>query len=145
MPDLLIACVGGGSNAIGLFWPFLNDAGVKMFGVEAAGHGLTQWHAARLQAAGSACCTATSTYLLLDDDGQIQAPIRSPPVSTTRHRAGTRLPARPGASTTFATDDEALDAFQLLARLEGIIPALESAHAIAQVMDLAPRSGRKII
>jgi tryptophan synthase beta chain len=142
LPDLLVACVGGGSNAIGLFWPFLNDAEVKMIGVEAGGRGIRNGdHAARFQGGKLGVLQGTKTYLLADDDGQIQlthsvsAGLDYAAIGP--EHAFLRDQGRIGYD--FATDDEALDAFQKLSRIEGIIPALESAHAIAQVLKVAPR------
>lgn len=142
LPDLLVACVGGGSNAIGLFWPFLNDADVRMVGVEAGGRGIRDGdHAARFQGGKLGVLQGTKTYLLADDDGQIQL--------THSVSAGLDYAAigpehayfrdQGRIDYDFATDDEALDGFQKLARIEGIIPALESSHAIAHVLKTAPR------
>jgi tryptophan synthase beta chain len=141
LPDYLIACVGGGSNAIGLFHAFLEDASVKMTGVEAGGEGITEGkHAARFQGGKLGVLQGTKTMLLADADGQIQL--------THSVSAGLDYAAvGPEHSYykelgriqyTYATDDEALDAFQTLARIEGIIPALESSHAMAEVKKLAP-------
>jgi tryptophan synthase beta chain len=150
LPDLLIACVGGGSNAIGLFWPFLNDESVKMVGVEAGGRGIRDGdHAARFQGGKLGVLQGTKTYLLADDDGQIQlthsvsAGLDYAAIGP--EHAFLRDQGRIGYD--FATDDEALDAFQRLSRIEGIIPALESAHAIAHVLKVAPRmkSGEIIV
>ena len=141
LPDSLIACIGGGSNAMGLFHPFLDDPGIEIFGVEAAGHGLTQLHAASIAGGRPGVLHGNRTYLLMDDDGQIQdahsisAGLDYPgigPEHSWLHETGR-------VTYLSATDDEALAAFQLLSRLEGIIPALEPAHAIAKVMDLAPK------
>ena len=141
LPDLLIACIGGGSNAMGLFHPFLDDPSVEIFGVEAAGHGLTQLHAASIAGGRPGVLHGNRTYLLMDDDGQIQdahsisAGLDYPgigPEHSWLHETGR-------VTYLSATDDEALAAFQLLSRLEGIIPALEPAHAIAKVMELAPK------
>jgi tryptophan synthase beta chain len=141
LPDYLIACVGGGSNAIGLFHAFLEDTSVKMTGVEAGGEGITEGkHAARFQGGKLGVLQGTKTMLLADADGQIQL--------THSVSAGLDYAAvGPEHSYykelgriqyTYATDDEALDAFQTLARIEGIIPALESSHAMAEVKKLAP-------
>ena len=144
LPDSLIACIGGGSNAMGLFHPFLDDPGVEIFGVEAAGHGLTQLHAASIAGGRPGVLHGNRTYLLMDDDGQIQdahsisAGLDYPgigPEHSWLHETGR-------VTYLSATDDEALAAFQLLSRLEGIIPALEPAHAIAKVMELAPKRPR---
>ena len=141
LPDSLVACIGGGSNAMGLFHPFLDDPSVEIFGVEAAGHGLTQLHAASIAGGRPGVLHGNRTYLLMDDDGQIQdahsisAGLDYPgigPEHSWLHETGR-------VTYLSATDDEALAAFQLLSRLEGIIPALEPAHAIAKVMELAPK------
>jgi tryptophan synthase beta chain len=141
LPDSLIAAIGGGSNAIGLFHPFLDDPGVRMFGVEAAGHGLsTGLHAASLTGGTPGVLHGNRTYLLMDDDGQIKdahsisAGLDYPgigPEHAWLHDSGR-------VSYISATDQEALDAFQLCSKLEGIIPALEPAHALAKVIELAP-------
>jgi len=141
LPDSLIACIGGGSNAIGLFHPFLDDPGVEIFGVEAAGHGLDKQHAASLTGGRPGVLHGNRTFLLMNEDGQINdahsisAGLDYPgigPEHAWLHETGR-------VTYISATDDEALDAFQLLSELEGIIPALESAHAIAKVKDLAPK------
>jgi tryptophan synthase beta chain len=141
LPDSLIACIGGGSNAIGLFHPFLDDPGVEIFGVEAAGHGLDKQHAASLTGGKPGVLHGNRTFLLMNEDGQINdahsisAGLDYPgigPEHAWLHETGR-------VTYISATDDEALEAFQLLSRLEGIIPALESAHAIAKVKDLAPK------
>ncbi len=142
LPDSLIACIGGGSNAMGLFHPFLDDKQIEIYGVEAAGHGLdTTCTPPRSPAAGPACCTATAPICLMNDDGQIN---EAHSIS-----AGLDYPGigpehawlNDIGRVTFlsATDKEALAAFQLCCRLEGIIPALEPAHALARVGDLAPK------
>jgi len=142
LPDLLIACVGGGSNAIGLFWPFLNDESVKMTGVEAGGRGIRDGdHAARFQGGKLGVLQGTKTFLLADDDGQVQL---THSVSAGLDYAAigpehSYLRDLGRIDYDFATDDEALAAFQKLARVEGIIPALESAHAIAHVLKIAPK------
>jgi tryptophan synthase beta chain len=137
LPDLLVAAVGGGSNAIGLFHPFLDDEGVEMLGIEAAGHGIdTDKHAASLNGGSPGILHGNRTYLLQDEDGQIteahsiSAGLDYPgigPEHSWLHDIG-RVIYEP------VTDQEALDAFQLCSRTEGIIPALESAHAIAAVV-----------
>jgi tryptophan synthase beta chain len=141
LPDSLIACIGGGSNAMGLFHPFLDDPSVEIFGVEAAGHGLDKLHAASLTGGRPGVLHGNRTYLLMDADGQIQdahsisAGLDYPgigPEHSWLHETGR-------VTYLSATDEEALAAFQLLSRLEGIIPALESAHAIARVIELAPK------
>jgi tryptophan synthase beta chain len=166
LPEMLIACVGGGSNAIGLFYPFLNDVGqasrlsqtsakengdrrdacptggVKFVGVEAGGRGIKpEQHAARFQGGSLGVLQGTRSYILQDENGQIQ--------STHSVSAGLDYAAvgpehawlrdASRAEYTYATDDQALEAFMKLARLEGIIPALESAHAVAEVMVRAPK------
>ncbi len=144
LPDSLIACIGGGSNAMGLFHPFLDDPSVEIFGVEAAGHGLDKLHAASLSGGRPGVLHGNRTYLLMDADGQIQdahsisAGLDYPgigPEHAWLHDTGR-------VTYLTATDEEALAAFQLLSQLEGIIPALESAHAIARVMDLAPKRSK---
>src|SRR6201996_2760007 len=142
LPDLLVACVGGGSNAIGLFWPFLNDPKVKMVGVEAGGRGIRNGdHAARFQGGKLGVLQGTKTFLLADDDGQIQL-THSVSAGLDYAAIGPEhafLRDEGRIDYDYATDDEALEAFQRLARTEGIIPALESSHAIAQVLKVAPR------
>jgi tryptophan synthase beta chain len=152
LPDYLFACVGGGSNSIGLFHAFLGDAGVKMVGVEAGGRGTALGeHAARLAAAEGfigarpGVLQGTYTYVLQTPDGQI---------STTHSiSAGLDYPAvgpehawlaeRGRAEYTAVGDEEAVEAAQMLARLEGIIPALESAHALAELIKRAPQMKRE--
>ncbi len=140
LPDLLVAAIGGGSNAIGLFHPFLDDAEVKMLGVEAAGHGLDKEHAASLAGGRPGILHGNRTYLLQDEDGQIteghsiSAGLDYPGIGP--EHAWLRDVGR--VDYTSVTDKEALDAFQLLCRTEGIIPALEPSHAIAAVQKVAP-------
>jgi len=145
LPDMLIACVGGGSNAIGLFYPFLDDKSVKLVGVEAGGLGIKpEQHAARFQGGSLGVLQGTRSYILQDEFGQIQ--------STHSVSAGLDYAAvgpehawlrdASRAEYTYATDDQALAAFMKLARLEGIIPALESAHAVAECMVRAPKLGK---
>ncbi|WP_068074206.1 tryptophan synthase subunit beta [Novosphingobium lentum] len=147
LPDVLVAAIGGGSNAIGLFHPFLDDPGVKMLGVEAAGHGLDKEHAASLAGGAPGVLHGNKTYLLQDDDGQIteahsiSAGLDYPGIGP--EHAWLRDVGR--VDYTSATDKEALDAFQLLCRTEGIIPALEPSHAIAAVAKLAPTLPRDSI
>ncbi|WP_419808441.1 tryptophan synthase subunit beta [Sphingomonas sp.] len=135
LPDLLVAAIGGGSNAIGLFHPFLDDPDVAMLGVEAAGHGLDKEHAASLAGGFPGVLHGNKTYLLQDDDGQIaeahsiSAGLDYPGIGP--EHAWLRDIGR--VQYDSATDVEALDAFQLLCRTEGIIPALEPSHAIAAV------------
>jgi tryptophan synthase beta chain len=140
LPDAVVACIGGGSNAIGLFHPFLSDDEVQLIGVEAAGHGVeTGRHAASLSGGRPGVLHGNRTYLLQDDDGQIidahsiSAGLDYPgigPEHAFLHDTGR-------ARYLSATDDEALTAFKLCAELEGIIPALEPAHALARIGDVA--------
>ena len=147
LPDVLVAAIGGGSNAIGLFHPFLDDAEVKMLGVEAAGHGLDLQHAASLAGGAPGVLHGNKTYLLQDEDGQIaeahsiSAGLDYPGIGP--EHAWLRDVGR--VEYTSVTDVEALDAFRLLCRTEGIIPALEPAHAIAAVAKLAPTMDRDAI
>ncbi len=141
LPDSLVACIGGGSNAMGLFHPFLDDRSVEIYGVEAAGEGLTKLHAASIAGGRPGVLHGNRTYLLMNEDGQIQ--------DAHSISAGLDYPGigpehawlNDMRRVTFlsATDTEALNAFQLCSKLEGIIPALESAHALARVLDLAPQ------
>jgi tryptophan synthase beta chain len=143
LPDTLVACIGGGSNAMGLFHPFLDDERVAIYGVEAGGHGLEvpNGHAASMNGGRPGVLHGNRTYLLQDDDGQI---LEGHSIS-----AGLDYPGvgpehswlRDTGRVTYvsATDKEALDAFQLCTKLEGIIPALEPAHALAYVKKLAPK------
>ena len=142
LPDSLIACIGGGSNALGLFYPFLDDRGIEIYGVEAAGHGLSSGlHAASLAGGRPGVLHGNRTYLLMDDDGQIEeahsisAGLDYPGIGP--EHAWLHEVER--VTYLSATDEEALAAFELCSKLEGIIPALEPAHALARVMDLAPR------
>jgi tryptophan synthase beta chain len=141
LPDLLIACVGGGSNAIGLFYPFLQDESVTMVGVEAGGEGiLPEKHAARFQGGSLGVLQGTRSYLLQDDAGQIQL-THSVSAGLDYAAVGPEhawLRDQNRVEYTYATDPEALDAFVKLGRMEGLIPALESAHAIAEVIKRAP-------
>ncbi len=146
LPDVAVAAIGGGSNAMGLFHPFLDDTSVRLIGVEAAGHGLdTQQHAASLSRGRPGVLHGNRTYLLQDDDGQIQeahsisAGLDYPgigPEHSWLHEIGR-------VEYVAATDDEALAAFQLCTRTEGIIPALEPAHALAHVAEDRPHDGRR--
>src|ERR1700727_1128410 len=143
LPDSLIACIGGGSNAIGLFHPFLDEPQIEIFGVEAAGHGLNvpNGHAASINGGRPGVLHGNRTYLLQTDDGQI---VEGHSIS-----AGLDYPGvgpehswlNDVGRVTYlaATDKEALDAFQLCSKLEGIIPALEPAHALAKIIELAPK------
>ncbi len=145
LPDAVVACVGGGSNAIGMFHPFLTDETVRIFGVEAAGHGLeTGQHAASLSGGRPGVLHGNKTYLLQDPDGQIldahsiSAGLDYPgigPEHAWLHDIGR-------ARYLTCTDEEALDAFRLCAELEGIIPALESAHALARLGDIVREIGK---
>jgi tryptophan synthase beta chain len=145
LPDLLIACVGGGSNAIGLFYPFLEDEAVQMLGVEAGGEGIQpEKHAARFQGGSLGVLQGTRSYILQDDDGQIQL-THSVSAGLDYAAVGPEhawLRDKHRVEYTYATDDQALAAFMKLARLEGIIPALESSHAIAAVIERAPKMHR---
>jgi tryptophan synthase beta chain len=142
LPDSLVACIGGGSNAMGLFHPFLDDRAIEIYGVEAAGHGLPSGqHAASIAGGRPGVLHGNRTYLLMDADGQI---MEAHSIS-----AGLDYPGigpehawlNDMGRVTFlsATDSEAVAAFQLCSKLEGIIPALEPAHALAKVFDLAPQ------
>ncbi|MEI8233156.1 MAG: tryptophan synthase subunit beta [Verrucomicrobiota bacterium] len=145
LPDLLIACVGGGSNAIGLFHPFLGDASVRMVGVEAGGEGIIEGrHAARFQGGKLGVLQGAKTYVLADADGQIQL-THSVSAGLDYAAVGPEhayLRDVGRAEYTYATDDEALHAFQVLSRTEGIIPALESSHAVAHALKVAPAMGK---
>ncbi|HXR96111.1 MAG TPA: tryptophan synthase subunit beta [Rhizomicrobium sp.] len=145
LPDLVVACVGGGSNAIGMFHPFLDDAEVEIHGVEAAGEGTeTLHHAATLSKGSPGVLHGARSYLLQDKDGQIQeahsisAGLDYPGIGPEH----SWLKDIGRVKYFSATDKEALEAFQLLSKLEGIIPALESAHALAHVARIAPRMGK---
>ena len=145
LPDLLLACVGGGSNAIGLFYPFLDDPDVKMVGVEAGGLGIKpEQHAARFQGGSLGVLQGTRSFILQDENGQIQL-THSVSAGLDYAAVGPEhawLRDKNRSEYTYATDAEALEAFMKLARLEGIIPALESAHAVAEVMKRAPKMGQ---
>jgi len=149
LPDLLIACIGGGSNAMGLFYPFLQDDSVEMVGVEAGGEGIEAGkHAARFQGGSLGVLQGTRSYLLQDEFGQIQL-THSVSAGLDYAAVGPEhawLRDQKRVEYTYATDEQALEAFMKLARLEGIIPALESAHAIAEVIQRAPKLAKhKII
>lgn len=148
LPDYVLACVGGGSNAIGIFYPFVEDTNVKLMGVEAGGHGLESGkHAATLVAGSVGVLHGTKSYLLQDENGQVS--------ETHSISAGLDYPgvgpehsyykATGRAEYVAITDQEALDGFKLLCRTEGIIPALESSHAIAQAAKLAPTLSKEQI
>jgi tryptophan synthase beta chain len=145
LPDSLIAAVGGGSNAIGLFHPFLDDRGIEIYGVEASGHGLSSGlHAASITGGQPGVLHGNRTYLLMDDDGQIKdahsisAGLDYPGIGPEH----SWLNDIGRVTYLSATDEEALAAFQLCSRLEGIIPALEPSHALAKVAELAPKKPR---
>jgi len=146
LPDVLVACVGGGSNALGLFHPFLADADVRLIGVEAAGDGIeTNRHAAPLTAGTPGILHGSLSYLLQDDDGQVR-PAHSLSAGLDYPGVGPEhswLKESGRAEYVAVTDKEALEAFGLLARLEGIIPALESAHAVAHALKVAPTLPRR--
>jgi tryptophan synthase beta chain len=145
LPDVLIACVGGGSNAMGLFYPFLEDKAVKMVGVEAGGEGIIpNKHAARFQGGSLGVLQGTRSFLLQDEHGQIQL-THSVSAGLDYAAVGPEhawLRDEKRVDYTYATDEKALAAFMKLARLEGIIPALESAHAVAEVIERAPKLGK---
>ena len=148
LPDYLIACVGGGSNAMGIFHAFIGDAQVKLIGVEAAGKGLsTGQHAATLVAGSKGVLHGASSYLLQDKDGQVR-PTHSVSAGLDYPGVGPEhsyLKQIGRAEYVAATDEEALDAFQWLARTEGLIPALEPAHAVAHARKLVPTLDRDAI
>ncbi|CAH1217346.1 MULTISPECIES: tryptophan synthase subunit beta [Paenibacillus] len=141
LPDVIVAAVGGGSNAIGMFYPFINDKNVKLVGVEAAGKGVeTEFHAATMTKGTHGVFQGSMSYLLQDEYGQVQ-PAHSISAGLDYPGVGPEhayLKDAERAQYVPITDQEALDALQLLCRTEGIIPALESSHAIAQVIKLAP-------
>jgi tryptophan synthase beta chain len=145
LPDLLVACVGGGSNAIGLFHPFLQDRQVRMTGVEAGGEGIRAGkHAARFQGGKLGVLQGTKTFLLANEDGQIEL-THSVSAGLDYAAVGPEhcyLRDLGRVEYDFATDDEALAAFKVLSETEGIIPALESAHAIAYLVRTAPKMAR---
>jgi tryptophan synthase beta chain len=145
LPDLLIACVGGGSNAMGLFYPFLKDKSVKMVGVEAGGRGIEpNQHAARFHGGSLGVLQGTRSYILQDKNGQVQL-THSVSAGLDYAAVGPEhawLHDQKRVEYTYIKDDAALAAFMKMARLEGIIPALESAHAIAEVMKRAPKMSR---
>ena len=145
LPDLLIACVGGGSNAIGLFYPFLDDPSVKMLGVEAGGEGIRpEKHAARFQGGSLGVLQGTQSYILQDSHGQIQL-THSVSAGLDYAAVGPEhawLRDQKRVEYTYATDEQALAAFRKLAQLEGIIPALESSHAVAALIEGASRLNR---
>jgi tryptophan synthase beta chain len=142
LPDSLIACIGGGSNAMGLFHPFLDDKDVEIYGVEAAGHGIPSGqHAASISGGRPGVLHGNRTYLLMNEDGQIN---EAHSISAGLDYPGIGpehawLADQGRVKFLSATDEEALEAFQLCSKLEGIIPALEPAHALAKVAELAPK------
>ena len=142
LPNLLVACVGGGSNAIGLFYPFLEDKNVRLLGIEAGGEGIQpERHAARFQGGSLGVLQGTRSYILQDEHGQVQL-THSVSAGLDYAAVGPEhawLRDRERAEYSYATDDKALDACLRLSRLEGIIPALESSHAIAAVIERAPK------
>ena len=142
LPDLLVACVGGGSNAIGLFYPFLSDAPVRLLGIEAGGEGIEpERHAARFQGGSLGVLQGTRSYILQDEHGQIQL-THSVSAGLDYAAVGPEhawLRDQQRAEYSYATDDQAVAACLKLSRLEGIIPALESAHAIAAIIERAPK------
>jgi tryptophan synthase beta chain len=142
LPDSLVACIGGGSNALGLFHPFLDEPGIEIYGVEAAGHGIASGqHAASIAGGRPGVLHGNRTYLLMDGDGQI-AEAHSISAGLDYPGIGPEhawLNDMGRVQFLSATDDEAVAAFQLVSRLEGIIPALEPAHALAEVLELAPQ------
>ncbi len=147
-PDALVACVGGGSNAMGTFYPFRSDKEVALIGVEAAGRGMeTPWHSASITGGQIGVLHGNKTYLLQDEHGQVRdaysiaAGLDYPGVGPEH----AYFAARGRARYLTVTDDEAVDAFLFLSRHEGIIPALESSHAIAQVMKIAPTMKKNAI
>lgn len=146
LPDYVVACVGGGSNAMGIFYPFLPETGVKLVGVEAAGRGLdTGEHAATLNRGSTGVLHGSLSYILQDGDGQI---LNAHSISAGLDYPGvgpehSYLKDTGRVQYTTATDAEALEAFKLLCRTDGIIPALESAHALAEAVKLAPALSRE--
>jgi tryptophan synthase beta chain len=145
LPDSLIACIGGGSNAMGLFHPFLDEHAIEIYGVEAAGHGLKSCkHAASIAGGRAGVLHGNRTYLLMDDDGQIEeahsisAGLDYPGIGP--EHAWLNDMGR--VQFLSATDEEAVAAFQLCSKLEGIIPALESAHALARVPEIAAKKSK---
>ena len=149
LPDTLVACIGGGSNAIGLFHPFLDDKSVAIYGVEAAGHGLgvPNGHAASMNGGRPGVLHGNRTYLLQDDDGQI---LEGHSISAGLDYPGVGpehswLKDTGRVTYVSATDNDALEALQYCTRMEGIIPALEPSHALAHVMRLAPKLPKDIL
>ena len=145
LPDALVACVGGGSNAIGLFYEFLEEMAIKMYGVEAGGLGIERGkHAARFAGGSLGVLQGTKTFVLQDEEGQIEL-THSVSAGLDYAAVGPEhafLRDTGRIEYTYAIDEEAMEAFDLLSRLEGIIPALESAHAVAYCLKLAPTLGK---
>ena len=148
LPNLLVACVGGGSNAMGLFYPFMGNEGVEKLGVEAAGHGIeTKQHSATISVGSVGVLHGSKTYLLQDENGQVQgahsiaAGLDYPGVGPEH----SYFNDEGAVEYTAVTDKEALDAFSFLSKTEGIIPALETSHAIAKVMKIAPNMSKQEI
>jgi len=148
LPDAIVACVGGGSNAMGIFDSFVSDGAVRLVGVEAGGEQIVRGrHAARFAGGSTGVLQGTRTFVLQDDDGNIE-PTHSISAGLDYAAVGPEhawLRALGRAEYAYVTDGEALDAFQTLARLEGILPALESAHAVAHAISLARQLGRQAI
>lgn len=146
LPSALVACVGGGSNSMGLFYEFMEDKEVKMIGVEAGGHGIdTNMHAATISCGSKGIIHGMKTYVLQDENGCIR-PVHSISAGLDYPGIGpehAHLKSSGRASYEVATDDEALEAFKILSRMEGIIPAIESSHAIAYAIKLASKMGRE--
>jgi tryptophan synthase beta chain len=147
-PDVLIACVGGGSNAMGMFYPFRNEKNIALYGVEAAGHGLnTSGHSASINAGKVGVLHGNKTYLLQDDHGQVRdaysiaAGLDYPGVGPEH----AYFHAIKKVKYVTVTDKEAINAFSFLSRQEGIIPALESAHALAYAMKITPKMAKNKI
>ncbi|NMD05933.1 MAG: pyridoxal-phosphate dependent enzyme, partial [Deltaproteobacteria bacterium] len=147
-PDILVACVGGGSNSLGMFYPFVDEKKIKMFGVEAAGHGLhTREHSASINAGAVGVLHGNKTYVLQDAHGQVRdaysiaAGLDYPGVGPEH----AYFHSKKKVKYVTVTDKEAIDAFSFLSRQEGIIPAMESAHALAYTMKIAPKMSKNTI
>ena len=146
LPDLLIACVGGGSNAIGLFYPFLNDSSVRMLGVEAGGEGIMpEKHAARFQGGSLGVLQGTRSYILQDEQIQLTHSVSAGLDYAAVGPEHAWLKDQNRVEYSYATDTEALDGFLGLAKMEGIIPALESAHAVAGAIQRAPTMSKDAV
>lgn len=141
MPDVIVACIGGGSNSAGIFYPFIKNEAVQLVGVEAAGYGLdTRRHSATLALGGVGVLHGSRSYVLQDDEGQT-LPVHSVSAGLDYPGVGpehSHWKETGRVKYTSVTDAEAIEAFQLLAKIEGLIPALESAHAVAEVCKMAP-------